>query len=131
MEETLIFASENGYVKTLYGRRRPCPELLGKTPDKITNLSHPSRFAINAVIQGTAADIIKIAMLKVDQLIAKDFANDVEMILQIHDELLFEANPNIVETFLPRLKDTMRTVDDLSVPLEVEADFGANWHTSH
>ncbi|MGL5722712.1 MAG: DNA polymerase I, partial [Brevinema sp.] len=131
MEETLIFASENGYVKTIYGRRRPCPELLGKTPDKITNLSHPSRFAINAVIQGTAADIIKIAMLKVEQLIAEEFAGEVEMILQIHDELLFEANPDVVEKFLPRLKETMKVAAELPVPLEVEAGFGANWHTSH
>ncbi|MGL5255090.1 MAG: DNA polymerase I [Brevinema sp.] len=131
MEETLNFASKNGYVKTIYGRRRPCPELLGKTPDKITNLSHPSRFAINAVIQGTAADIIKIAMLKMDQLIREEFFNEVEMILQIHDELLFEANPQIIEEFIPRLKHTMKTVADISVPLEVEAGFGANWHVSH
>ena len=131
MEETLNFASQNGYVKTMYGRRRPAPELYGKTPDKITNLSHPSRFAINAVVQGTAADIIKIAMLKVQELINKSYKDDVSMILQVHDELLFEVTPSAVETFKKDLAETMSSVAQLDIPLDVEIGVGENWGEAH
>lgn len=131
MEETLLFASERGYVQTLLGRRRPSPELLGKKPDKITNLSHPSRFAINAVVQGTAADVIKLAMLRAEALIKKDFAQDVRLILQIHDELLFEAKKERAEEFIPPLKKEMASVISLPVPLEAEAHSAANWRDSH
>ena len=131
MEETLDFASQNGYVKTMYGRRRPAPELYGKTPDKITNLSHPSRFAINAVVQGTAADIIKIAMLKVQELINKSYKDDVSMILQVHDELLFEVTPSAVETFKKDLAETMSSVAQLDIPLDVEIGVGENWGEAH
>lgn len=131
MTQTLNFASENGYVKTLFGRRRPTPELFGKTPDKITNLSHPSRFAINAVLQGTAADIIKIAMLRAAQLIAEKYENSASMILQIHDELLFETHETVAESFAADLKNVMQNVIELSVPLEVEVGIAKNWRDAH
>ncbi|SFB69289.1 DNA polymerase I [Brevinema andersonii] len=131
MTQTLNFASENGYVKTLLGRRRPTPELFGKTPDKITNLSHPSRFAINAVLQGTAADIIKIAMLRAAHLIAEKYQNSAFMILQIHDELLFETHETVAESFAADLKNVMQNVIELSVPLEVEVGIAKNWRDAH
>ena len=131
MMETLEFACKNGYVSTTYGRRRPTPELLGKTPDKITNLSHPSRFAINAVVQGTAADIIKIAMLAVDKMINQKYLDKAVMILQVHDELLFEVDPSFVEEFQKDLIETMSSVVDLEVVLEVEVGIGDNWGEAH
>ena len=131
MLETLEFACKHGYVSTMYGRRRPTPELLGKSPDKITNLSHPSRFAINAVVQGTAADIIKLAMLAVDEMINKKYLDKVVMILQVHDELLFEVEPSIVDEFRKDLITSMSSVTNLDVVLEVEVGVGDNWSEAH
>ncbi|MGL4563135.1 MAG: DNA polymerase I [Brevinema sp.] len=131
MTETLEFASENGYVKTLFGRRRPTPELRAKKIDKITNLSHPSRFAINAVVQGTAADIIKLAMINVQKMITEKFHSQAFMILQIHDELLFEVLPDIAEQFMESLKEAMTHVISLEIPLEVELGKGENWTKAH
>lgn len=131
MIKTLEEACTQGYVTTLFGRRRPTPELLGKTPDKITNLSHPSRFAINAVVQGTAADIIKIAMIRVSDLITKQYPDTVTMILQVHDELLFEVDPSVIESFQKDLIQTMSSVTTLSVALEVEVGVGDHWSEAH
>ncbi len=131
MMKTLELASQNGFVSTKYGRIRPTPELLGKTPDKLTNLSHTSRFAINAVVQGTAADIIKIAMLKIDELIQNSYSGKVDMILQVHDELLFELDEACAEQFKIDLANTMSSVADLIVPLEVEIGIGDNWSEVH
>jgi len=131
MMKTLEFACANGYVKTLNGRRRPTPELLGKTPDKLTNLSHPSRFAINAVVQGTAADIIKMAMIRVQDMIRQSYDGQVRMILQVHDELIFEVSPEILEKFNKELKNIMIGVIELIVPLDVEVGYGANWTEAH
>lgn len=131
MIQTLETACKQGFVTTKFGRVRPTPELLGKTPDKLTNLSHFSRFAINAVVQGTAADIIKIAMIEVDRLIKNSYMNKVNMILQVHDELLFEADPDCVETFTKDLANTMRNVTEMIVPLEVEIGVGNNWSEVH
>ncbi|MGL4394232.1 MAG: DNA polymerase I [Brevinema sp.] len=131
MEQTLQFAHENGYVKTLFGRRRPTPELRGAKIDKITNLSHPSRFAINAVVQGTAADIIKLAMIAVDKMISERYPDHAQMILQIHDELLFEVDPTIADEFLSSLKEVMKNVISLEIPIDVEAAKGANWNVAH
>lgn len=131
MEETLEFACTHGYVKTIFGRRRPTPELLGKTPDKLTNLSHPSRFAINAVVQGTAADIIKLAMIKVNEIINTFYKDQVSMILQVHDELLFEAEPSVVEKFKKDLIQAMVSIAPPGVSLEVEVGVGDNWNEAH
>ncbi|MGL5956441.1 MAG: DNA polymerase, partial [Brevinema sp.] len=131
MIQTLELACTQGFVSTVYGRRRPTPELYGKTPDKLTNLSHPSRFAINAVVQGTAADIIKIAMVRVNDLIRQSYQDQVTMILQVHDELLFESAETSIEPFQKDLIHTMTSVADFLVPLEVEVGVGDNWNEAH
>ncbi|MGL4677034.1 MAG: DNA polymerase I [Brevinema sp.] len=131
MIQTLELACSQGFVSTVYGRRRPTLELFGKTPDKITNLSHPSRFAINAVIQGTAADIIKIAMIKINDLIQESYQDKVVMILQVHDELLFEADEASIDPFKKDLKTIMTSLADFLVPLEVEIGVGNNWDEAH
>ncbi|MGL4388268.1 MAG: DNA polymerase, partial [Brevinema sp.] len=131
MTKTLEFAHEFGYVKTLFGRRRPTPELRSAKIDKITNLSHPSRFAINTVVQGTAADVIKLAMIAVQNMIDKKYPNEVQMILQIHDELLFEVAPQIADPFIDSLKEVMMNVISLDIALEVEAAKGSSWNVAH
>ncbi len=131
MHKTLETACKQGYVATLFGRVRPAKDLLGKTPDKITALSHTSRFAINAVVQGTAADIIKIAMIKVDELIKQKYKDSVSMLLQVHDELIFEAEESSAESFSADLKDIMMSAASLAVPLEVELGIGNSWFEAH
>ncbi|MGL4366940.1 MAG: DNA polymerase I [Brevinemataceae bacterium] len=131
MQSTLEFAHDNGFVQTMYGRRRPTPELLRKKIDKLTNLSHPSRFAINAVVQGTAADIIKKSMIQIHHMILESYVNDVQMILQVHDELLFEANPKTSELFVNDLSKVMAEIAMPDLLLEVNVGIGSNWAEAH
>jgi len=86
------------------------------------------RMAINAPIQGTAADLIKLAMIELDKKISQDFAADeVKMILQVHDELVFEVKDDLVKKVSSMVKDTMENVYNLRVPIVVEVSFGDNW----
>jgi DNA polymerase-1 len=85
------------------------------------------RAAINAPIQGTAADMIKLAMIKIDQLIQSQYADRVKMLLQVHDELVFELPKNLVTEFATAIKPLMENVLDLSVPIVVDAKVGENW----
>lgn len=110
IEETIKSAYEKGYVETLFGRRRYLDELNGKNA---MLKKFGERAAINAPIQGTAADLVKKAMIQLDQ------ECPVPMLLQVHDELVFEARPEILEEWTPRIVEIMENVMTLKVPLKV------------
>ena len=116
-------ARQDGYVTTYFGRRRYIPELFSSNK----NLQHfGERVAMNSPIQGTAADIIKIAMIRVDREL-KERGLDARLILQVHDELLVEADRSCAEEALKILVDGMEGAVQLSVPLEVDAHVGDTW----
>ncbi len=117
-------AAQQGYVETLCGRRRYFPNL--KPSNNPNYLSREEREAINAPIQGTAADIIKIAMLRVADAIKLNKLQT-KMLLQVHDELVFEVPQNELEKTIPLLKEVMEKAFTLSVPLVTEAKVGKNW----
>ena len=127
MDRTRASAHERGYVETLFGRRLTLPEI---NAANMTRRQAAERAAINAPMQGTAADLIKRAMLAVDQWIKSGRA-DVTMIMQVHDELVFEA----AETQLAPIQDSIRRcmtdVAQLDVPLVVDIGIGANWDEAH
>jgi DNA polymerase-1 len=126
-QENLSRARERGYVTTLLGRRRFLPAI--NSSDRLARQS-AERMALNTPIQGTAADLIKLAMLKVDRLIAEDFP-EVLMILQVHDELLFEVPKEQAEKFSSQVKDTMESVAELRVELTVDIGQGRSWAEAH
>lgn len=117
-------AKEKGYVETLFGRRRYFPRL--KTTTNYNIQQRAEREAINAPIQGTAADIMKKAMLDVDQAL-KASNLKTRMLLQVHDELVFEAPENELDRTIQIVRSTMENTVELSIPLETEARFGINW----
>lgn len=122
MKETREFARTNGYVETLFGRRRNLPEI--KSPNfQVANGAE--RMAINMPIQGLAADIVKIAMLKVAQAFKKE--PDVKMLLQIHDEIILEAPREKADAVAQKMKEIMEHAVTLSVPLVVSVNIGDNW----
>ena len=127
IDDTVTFARENGYVETLFGRRRYLPDISARNA---TVRALAERNAVNAPIQGTSADIIKLAMIGVAQrLEAEGFKS--RMVLQIHDELLFEAPEEEVPRLSAMVKEVMEHVIDLSVPLTVECSAGINWLEAH
>ena len=127
IEDTLAAARETGYVETLFGRRRYLPDLTSRNG---TVRALAERNAINAPIQGTSADIIKIAMINVAKRIEVEGLES-RMVLQIHDELLFDAVPSEVERLEVLVKEEMENVIKLSVPLTVECNHGNNWLEAH
>ncbi len=116
-------ARADGYTETLFGRHRPFPEL--NSPNRVLRAT-AERAALNAPIQGTAADIIKIAMLKVESEIAAAGLKS-RMLLQIHDELMFEVAPGEREVLEKLVRDKMASAAKLAVPLEVSVGFGPDW----
>jgi DNA polymerase-1 len=127
MDDIRAKAQEQGYVETLFGRRLYLPEIKAKNAMR---RQAAERTAINAPMQGTAADIIKRAMVTVDKWLAEsDF--DVRMIMQVHDELVFEVREDQVESFVEAVKERMASAADLDVPLLVEAGVGENWEQAH
>lgn len=127
MDDVRIKAQEQGYVETLFGRRLYLPEIKAKNAMRRQGAE---RTAINAPMQGTAADIIKRAMVSVDKWLASaDF--DVRMIMQVHDELVFEVRDDQVERFVDAVKQQMADAAELDVPLLVEAGVGDNWEQAH
>ena len=127
IEDTKAAARETGYVETLFGRRRYIPEINSKNG---TIRALAERNAVNAPIQGTSADIIKLAMIAVDKELAeKGFKS--KMVLQIHDELVFDAVPDEIEALKAMVVDKMENIVKLSVPLTVECNYGKNWLEAH
>ena len=127
IEDTKEAARETGYVETLFGRRRYIPEINSKNA---TIRSLAERNAVNAPIQGTSADIIKLAMIAVDREITARGLRS-RMSLQIHDELVFDTFPDEVEALKALVVEIMENVVKLSVPLTVECDYGTNWLEAH
>lgn len=124
MEWTLQQARENGYVETILGRKRPVEGVRKASTFKSRNL--PERIAINTVIQGSAADLIKLAMLRVDQALA---GSDLQakLLLQIHDELVFETPAQEINPLGELVVRQMQDAYGLSVPLKVDVEYGPNW----
>ena len=127
IEDTLISARENGYVETIFGRKRYLPDINSKNG---TVRALAERNAINAPIQGTSADIIKLAMIKTDRRIRQEGLQS-KMILQIHDELVFDTTPDEVEKLEAIVREEMENVIELSIPLTVECNHGHNWLEAH
>ena len=127
IDDSIGFARENGYVETLFGRRRYLPDINAKNA---TVRSLAERNAVNAPIQGTAADIIKLAMIGVDKRLTEAGLKS-RMVLQIHDELMFDALPEEVPALKKIVVDVMENVLKLSVPLTVECSDGKNWLEAH
>ncbi len=124
---TVASARENGYVETLFGRRRYIRDI---NSHNATLRAIAERNAVNAPIQGTAADIIKLAMIRVDKSL-KEKRLKSKMVLQIHDELLFETSPDEVALLKEIVIRDMENVIKLSVPLTVECNYGKNWLEAH
>lgn len=122
IEETTLIARKNGYASTLYGRRRKLPDL-HSTSAQVRAAAE--RMAINMPIQGTQADIIKKAMVDVQRVLEN--RTDIVMLLQIHDELVFEVDENKVDEAVKLLKPLMENAAKLKVPIIVEAKVGDNW----
>ena len=127
MTQTRELAHSQGYVETLFGRRLYLPEINARNKQR---QMAAERTAINAPMQGTAADIIKLAMIAVDEWLSKTDI-DALMIMQVHDELVFEVADTDVATLTSAIPDLMADVASLDVPLLVEAGVGTNWDQAH
>ena len=125
MERTRQIAREQGFVETILGRRLYTPDILA-TNKMIKQAAE--RAAINAPLQGSAADIIKLAMIAVDKILPKDQA---KLLLQVHDELVFEADVAIADELSKQIADVMQSVLEISVPFVVEVGQGLNWDAAH
>ncbi|HZX13120.1 MAG TPA: DNA polymerase, partial [Thermodesulfobacteriota bacterium] len=125
-ETSIREAERQGYAVTILGRRRPIPEL--KSKDRTTR-GIGERAAINTPIQGSAADIIKIAMIKIHEKLSRDYKS--RMILQVHDELLFEIHESEIDDLSRVIKKEMEKAWQLRVPLRVDIGIGKNWAEAH
>jgi len=128
MELTRAKAREQGYVETLFGRRLYLPDINARNYSMRQNAE---RVAINAPMQGTAADIIKRAMICIDQTITEQWSEDVHMILQVHDELIFEIRETRIGALVEPLSKIMTEAAQLRIPLLVDAGIGDNWSQAH
>jgi DNA polymerase-1 len=128
MDDTVNFAKANGYVQTLFGRKINTPEINAKGP----GAGFAKRAAINAPIQGTAADVIRRAMIRMPKAIA---GIDAKMLLQVHDELLFEVAESDVDRLIETARDVMESAAEPAVKLDVhlvaDAGRGPNWAAAH
>ena len=127
ISEQIDFARDHGYVETLLGRRRYLKNI--NSQNSIVR-SADERNAVNAPIQGSAADIIKIAMINIQKLFKKENYKS-KMLLQVHDELVFDIHKDELETLKPIIKHEMENAYKLSIPLDVEMDIGENWLEAH
>ncbi|WP_280562697.1 DNA polymerase I [Chromohalobacter sp. 48-RD10] len=127
MERIRAQAADDGYVETVFGRRLYLPEINAQNR---TRRQAAERTAINAPMQGTAADIIKLAMIDVDRWL-RDGDFDAWMVMQVHDELVFEVKESQVDAFTDAVRQRMEDAAKLDVPLTVEANDGANWDEAH
>ncbi|HEB76918.1 MAG TPA: DNA polymerase I [Methylothermaceae bacterium] len=127
MERTRRQAYERGYVETLFGRRLYLPELQSRNPQR---RQYAERTAINAPMQGSAADIIKRAMIGVDRWIQQSAA-PVKIIMQVHDELVFEVDQRFIEDAIAAIRTRMVGAASLNIPLVVDVGVGSNWDEAH
>ena len=127
MNEMKAFAKTNGFVETLYGRKLYLPEINSKQGQR---RSYAERTAINAPVQGTAADIIKIAMIEIDNWLTKK-KSKTKMIMQVHDELVFEIFENDIEEEVVQIANLMKNCVKLDLPLEVNYGIEENWGNAH
>ncbi len=127
MDDTRRQAAEQGYVETVFGRRLYLPDIRSRNQQQ---RQAAERTAINAPMQGTAADIIKRAMLTVADWL-RDSGMDARMIMQVHDELVFEVAEEAVDTAREQIRNHMTAAAELRVPLEVEVGVGNNWDEAH
>ncbi|MEZ8784270.1 DNA polymerase I [Vibrio splendidus] len=128
MEDTRSAASEQGFVETIYGRRLHLPEIQSRNGMR---RKAAERAAINAPMQGTAADIIKKAMLLVDEWIQAEGDGRVKLLMQVHDELVFEVQESALAEIESKVQELMESAADLEVPLVAEAGHGDNWDQAH
>jgi len=127
IDDTKEYARQHGYVKTLLGRRRYIPDI---NAANFNVRGFAERTAINMPIQGTAADMIKLAMIHIDRLL-KDGGYKTRMLLQVHDELVFEVPEQEVDQLVPEIVKTMEKAMVLDVPVKVEAGVASNWLDAH
>jgi DNA polymerase-1 len=127
MDDIREQAKQNGYVETLFGRRLYLPDINARNA---AQRQYAERTAINAPMQGTAADIIKLAMLACDQWL-NDSGVDAKMIMQVHDELVFEVAESQLESCMTKIREIMSNAAELHVPLLVEVGVGENWDEAH
>ncbi|SDC27826.1 DNA polymerase I [Acinetobacter boissieri] len=125
MQKTRQLALEQGYVETVLGRRLYTPDINARN---VMIRKAAERAAINAPLQGSAADLIKLAMIEVEKQLPK---NQIKLLLQVHDELIFEANSNVIDTLIPEIARIMSSVHPLLVPLDVDVGHGQNWDEAH
>ena len=128
MEQKKKDAQSNGYVETIFGRRLHIPNIKSKN-FAIRNASE--RISINAPMQGSAADIIKIAMIKINEFLEKNTDLHIEMVMQVHDELVFEVKNEHVKDAKYVIQNIMENATKLLVPLVVDINEGSNWAESH
>ncbi len=126
IDETIAQADRDGYVTTLMGRRRMVPELRAR--QRQTRLLG-ERLAVNTVIQGTAADIIKVAMVRCHRRLA-EAGSETHLVLQIHDELLFEGPEGEMDSAAELVREEMKGAFELDPPLEVDVGIGEDWLTA-
>ena len=127
IDRTIQDAKANGYVTTLFGRRRFIPELSSSTASVRSFGEHT---AVNTPIQGTAADLIKLAMIHIHQRLQVEHLQS-KMILQVHDELVFEVADSEIDLMKKLVKEEMEEVLVLSVPIKVDMGVGKNWDEAH
>ncbi|MCZ6500709.1 MAG: DNA polymerase I [Gammaproteobacteria bacterium] len=127
MRDTRQLARDQGFVETVFGRRLYLPEINARNSQR---RQYAERSAINAPMQGTAADIIKMAMVQVDDWIQRD-ATDIRLLMQVHDELVLEVPESRVEAASERIGELMTGAASLNVPLKVDLGSGANWDEAH
>jgi len=127
MDTTRKLAHDTGYVQTLFGRRLYLPDINAKNPQL---RQYAERTAINAPMQGTAADIIKRAMITLDQSLQTS-GLDARMVMQVHDELVFEVAEKNTDALQQLVRDKMQSAAELKVPLVVDVGVGNNWDEAH
>lgn len=128
METTRTVATEQGYVETLFGRRLYLPDIKSRNG---LRRKAAERAAINAPMQGTAADIIKRAMVLVDEWIGQQESGRVRLLMQVHDELVFEVQESEIESVAQEIKTLMESAAQLDVPLIADIGYGENWDQAH
>jgi len=126
LEEMKERARTQGYVETLSGRRRYIPEIRAKNPGM---RGYGERTATNSPIQGTAADLIKMAMIRLQPRLLSEYRDRARMLLQVHDELLFEVEADLTEEVSEVVRAEMEGVGELDVPLKVDIGTGDSWYS--